>query len=174
MQSVYMQPELLFFHDDGQTPNSHYPVLIYRNAFAARHNEGAVLLEKRFAGNGWSNFCRSGISVYDHYHSAAHEVVGIYDGETELQLGGERGNRVAVSAGDIIILPAGTSYKNLRGENDVRVVGAYDQSGEYDLLNGTVNDNPDSIKNIHSVPFPEADPVTGAGYGLCTIWKVMA
>lgn len=165
-----MKPELLFFHDDGHIPNSRFPVLVYRAAFPVTIRSCADLMEKYFAKNGWSNGWRSGIFTYHHYHSTAHEVLGVYDGAAELQLGGEKGAKIIVRAGDILILPAGTGHKNLNNENDVQVVGAYEKGREYDLLRGAKHDRPAAIENINSVPFPDADPLMGVGAGLCTLW----
>jgi uncharacterized protein YjlB len=167
-----MKPELLFFHDDGHIPNSRFPVLIYRGAFPTVPGNCAELMEMYFAKNGWSNAWRSGIFTFHHYHSTAHEALGIYQGSTELQLGGEKGNLIAVSAGDILVLPAGTGHKNLKGENEVQAVGAYDQGRDYDILKGDVSDRPTAIDNIKLVPFPGADPLMGPTAGLRTIWKL--
>lgn len=46
-----MQPEKLYFKDDGTIPNSRYPLLLYRQAFVARDAAGAAWLENHFATN---------------------------------------------------------------------------------------------------------------------------
>lgn len=71
-------PEQLFFHDDGVMPNSKYPVLLYRSAFDRQGDEAAHWLVGRFDRHGWSRAWKDGIYPYHHYHSTAHEVLGIY------------------------------------------------------------------------------------------------
>ncbi|MCW3120883.1 MAG: cupin protein [Flavipsychrobacter sp.] len=171
MNTASIQSELLYFHDDGHIPNSIFPVLIYRNAFQLRGDKGAEWLELHFAMNDWSNSWRSGIFTYHHYHSTSHEVLGVYSGSTALQLGGENGTKLQVSSGDIIIIPAGVGHRNMDGENDVQVVGAYDRGRDYDILKGGADDHPLSIENIRNVPFPASDPLLGFGKGLCMTWK---
>ncbi len=56
-----MEPQQFIFEDDGAIPNSKYPLLIYKNAFSARGNDGAEWLEKKFAANNWTNSWRNGI-----------------------------------------------------------------------------------------------------------------
>ena len=55
-----MQVEKVYFKDDGQIPNSKYPLLLYRQAFTGRNDEGASWLENRFANNNWTNSWRNG------------------------------------------------------------------------------------------------------------------
>src|SRR5687768_1555322 len=88
--NLSMQPEKLFFKDDGIIPNSKYPLLLYRNAFTARGDDGASWLEEKFLSNNWSNSWRNGIFTFQHYHSITHEVLGIYSGECLVLLGGDK------------------------------------------------------------------------------------
>ncbi|WP_250123845.1 cupin domain-containing protein [Chroococcidiopsis sp. CCMEE 29] len=61
-----------------------------------------------------------------HYHSTAHEVLGISRGKAAVRLGGDaRGQTFEVRAGDVIIIPAGVAHKNLDSSSDFLVVGAY-------------------------------------------------
>jgi len=164
-------PEIHFFIDDGVIPNSRYPVLIYKNAFAERGSTGAEWLEKRFEGNNWKNTWRNGIFPYHHYHSNTHEVLGIYNGAARLHLGGEQGEKIQVDAGDVIIIPAGVGHKNLESTEDFSVVGAYPDGMEYDILTGQPGDRRTADVNIPRVPFPSEDPILGNDKGLMLIWK---
>jgi len=54
-QTQPIQPEKLFFKDDGSIPNSKFPVLVYRDIFEERGKAGALWLEQKFASNNWTN-----------------------------------------------------------------------------------------------------------------------
>ncbi|WP_243900104.1 cupin domain-containing protein [Hymenobacter defluvii] len=165
-----MQPEQFLFHDDGQIPNSRFPVLLYRNAFPARDMEGAAWLEKRFAANNWTNSWRNGVYAYHHYHSTSHEVLGVYAGTALLQLGGEQGQQVRVQAGDILVLPAGVGHKNL-GSEQLGIVGAYPEGRHWDVNRGLPGERPQADQNIAALPIPTTDPLLGSTQGLPTLWK---
>ncbi|HKJ43658.1 MAG TPA: cupin domain-containing protein [Sunxiuqinia sp.] len=164
------ESETIFFKDDGKIPNSKYPLLHYKNVFDTRGGEGAFWLEQRFAANNWTNSWRNGVYSFHHYHSTAHEVLGIYSGKALLHLGGEKGKKVDVQAGDVIVIPAGVGHKNPGGEN-LAVVGAYADGRNWDLLRGEPGERPQANKNIAAVPFPGQDPLLGKNEGLRKIWK---
>jgi uncharacterized protein YjlB len=164
-----MQPDKLFFKDDGEIPNSRFPLLIYRNAFPYRNREGAVWLERRFSENNWTNSWRNGIYPFHHYHSTSHEVLGVYSGNALLHMGGEQGEKVQVHAGDIIIIPAGVGHKNL-GSKNLGVVGAYPDGRSWDLNRGLAGERPQADMNIAALPIPSTDPLFGEEMGLQQIW----
>lgn len=166
---IDMQPDKLFFEDDGSIPNSKFPLLLYRNAFGERGGEGASWLEDHFRDNNWSNSWRNGVYSYHHYHSTSHEVLGVYSGSATLHLGGEGGKKVDVEAGDIIVIPAGVGHKNLSSSSDFGVVGAYPNASSYDLKTGRKSEYGEAKKNIAKVPVPEKDPLIGED-GLPEIW----
>lgn len=162
----------LHFEDDGKIPNSKLPLILYKNAFAERGNEGAGWLEKRFASNNWSNSWRNGIYSFHHYHSTSHEVLGIYTGNALVHLGGESGEKVSVEAGDMIIIPAGVGHKNL-GSEGLGVVGAYPNGRSWDLLKGLPGERPGADRNIAALPIPSSDPLLGQKDGIVKVWKGM-
>lgn len=166
-----MQPEQIFFEDDGDIPNSKLPLLLYRDAFDHRGPEGARWLEERLAENNWLNAWRNGVYAYHHYHSTSHEVLGVYSGSAELHLGGEGGQKVQVEAGDLIVIPAGVGHKNLGSSRDFRVVGAYPGGSSYDLKTGKEGERPQADRNIAAVPVPATDPLTGREGGVPEIWR---
>lgn len=170
VSSINMQPEKLYFKDDGVIPNNKLPLLLYRHAFAAKGSAGAAWLEQRFAANNWSNSWRNGIFSYHHYHSITHEVLGIYSGSALVHLGGEKGQKVKIEAGDIIIIPAGVGHKNLESEN-LGVVGAYPGGHEWDIKRGLEGERPQADENIAAVPIPLTDPLLGSKDGLTKIWN---
>lgn len=164
-----LQPEKLYFKDDGLIPNSPYPLLVYRRAFTAREAAGAAWLEKQFARHNWTNSWRNGVYSFHHYHSTSHEVLGIYAGTALLHLGGEAGQKVTVQAGDILVIPAGVGHKNL-GSDHLGVVGAYPDGRPWDVNRGLPGERPQTDKNIAALPIPATDPLLGKGSGLPIIW----
>lgn len=164
-----MKQKIIQFDDDGVIPNSKFPVIIYINCFHERGNEAAKWLENKFAENNWKNSWRNGVFDYDHYHSNTHEVLGVYKGRALLQLGGENGKKIDVSAGDVIVIPAGVAHKNLGSEN-FAVVGAYPEGMSHDMNTGKERERPEADQNIRAVPIPKNDPVLGKDRGLLKIW----
>ncbi len=164
-----MKPEKFFFKDDGSIPNNKLPMLLYKNAFRERGEEGADWLEERFAENNWKNSWRNGVYDYHHYHSITHEVLGVYSGKALLHLGGEAGEKIEVTAGDIIVIPAGVGHKNL-GSDNFKIVGAYPNGSDYDMNYGKEGERPGADKNIASLAIPENDPLLGKNGGVPEIW----
>ena len=75
-------PDVLAKHlrDDGVFPNSRLPLLVYRGAVRLPEHDPAATFEQLFAANGREGSWRDGIYPYHHYHSTAHEVLGVYHG----------------------------------------------------------------------------------------------
>lgn len=166
---MQVQAFLLSPHD--WVPNHpRLPVLIYRHALAdSGEDDAAMVFEARFQQNGWPPQWRAGIFDFHHYHSTAHEVLGIAKGTARLTLGGPGGRTVEVGAGDVAVLPAGTGHRSLESSNDLVVVGAYPPGQQWD----TCRDVPDigMLKRIAQLPFPACDPVEGAHGPLTTRWS---
>lgn len=158
MDTTIVQTEV--FADDGRFPNSLYPVIIYRNVLPKYKTGLADEMEALFAENNWTNAWRNGIYNYHHYHSTAHEVLGISRGTVKLHLGGEQGRVVLLEAGDVVVIPAGVAHKNVHAA-DLEVVGAYYEGMPWDVLIGDQGDRPAADENIASLPAPELDPVFG-------------
>ena len=92
--------------------------------------------ERRFALHGWTGSWRDGVFDWHHYHLTTHEVLGCYAGRAILLLGGEAGQRVTLSAGDVVIIPAGLAHKRLDAEAGFAVVGAYRGGVRPDMQRG--------------------------------------
>lgn len=153
------------FTDDGHIPNNPtLPMLFYPSAIDLSTNpsDPAAPLERLFAQNGWTVGCwRNGIYPFPHYHSTAHEVLGIAAGHAEVRLGGQTGQVFTVKAGDVALLPAGCGHQNLGASSDLLVVGAYPPGPDWDLCRGELGERPSAIENIAKVPLPATDPVGG-------------
>ncbi len=165
-----MHVETYILKDDGTFPNNdRLPLIIYKNAIAIVN--GASQVEKIFKENDWGNSWRNGIYNYHHYHSTAHEVLGVFQGTVKVQLGGPEGITAELQAGDVVIIPAGVAHKNLKSSSDFACVGAYPPGQDYDMNYGKIGERPSLDKNIRKVPMPYADPVLGQEGPLVKEWK---
>lgn len=114
------------FPDDGDIPNHpHWPMIVYQGVIGEGGADAASTFETIFAENGWGDGWRNGIFAFPHYHSNAHEVLGIAQGEATVRFGGRNGRELRVSQGDAVLLPAGTGHQRLRSSADLLVIGAY-------------------------------------------------
>jgi len=157
--------------DDGVYPNNNkLPLVAYRDALALSEGGLASVFEELFQANQWGGSWRNGVYGYHHYHSTAHEVLGVYGGTAQVQFGGEQGVVLAVSAGDVVVIPAGVAHKNLGASHDFRVVGAYPRGQRWDMCYGESGERPRADQNIARVPVPEADPVYGTDGPLIEYW----
>lgn len=149
-------------------PNSpHLPVLHYEQAIAA-DAASAEAFERLFLQNGWPPQWRNGIYPFHHFHSTAHEVLGIAAGEAELILGGPNGARVPVHAGACIVLPAGVGHCLGSGSRDLLVVGGYPPGQAWDLQKGAISDAQQWA--MRALPLPSSDPVNGEAGVLPQLW----
>lgn len=156
--------------DDG-IPNSPLPVLVYRDVEPARD---AGRCERLFADNGWRGAWRDGIFSFHHFHSTAHEVLGIVAGSATVALGGPHGIELGVDRGDVLILPAGTGHCNATSSADLVVVGAYPDGMSWDIRRGDPHELADVLANIRRVPLPGSDPVNGLDDALIDRWRTVA
>jgi uncharacterized protein YjlB len=148
--------------DDGTFPNNErLPLLVYVGVLRLPARDPAATIEALFQANHWGGSWRNGVYGFHHYHSRAHEVLGIYSGAARLQLGGEGGVVLTVGPGDVAILPAGTAHKNLEASPDFRCVGAYPPGQYPDMDYGRSGERPGADNNIARVTLPPADPVYG-------------
>ena len=164
------EPKTLRIEANERFPNSSLPVLVYTGVLAA--GDGlASAFEELFEKNGWTGSWRNGLYKVHHYHSTAHEVLGVYRGEVRVCLGGENGPRMTLRAGDVAVLPAGVAHKNESQSNDFAVVGAYPEGTSADLRYGEKDERPRTDQNIAAVKRPPADPVQGKTGALVRLWR---
>ncbi len=164
--------ESFIFFDDGTFPNSPLPLLLYKQVFNAESGVNPSDIEKGFHSNNWVNPWRNGLYDYHHYHSTAHEVLGLYSGWVKAQLGGPAGKIVTVKAGDVIVIPAGIAHKNIDQSPDFQVVGAYPQGQIPDMRYGKPGERPMADENIGKVSLPDNDPVYGGKGPLIKNWSI--
>ena len=159
-------PETYRFADDGRFPNSRLPAVVYRRALPAAPDAMA----KAFAANGWSNSWLNGIFTYHHFHSVAHEVLGIAGGEVRVMLGGPSGRAVTLAPGDVVVIPAGVAHRNVGQFGRLQVVGAYPGGVGFDTRRGDPAEY-QAVKAAAACVSPDVgDPVTGGKGALRTLW----
>ena len=99
--------ESFVFHDDGTFPNNgSLPLILLHQVFKADPDVRPETVEKTFRDFGWVSSWRNGLYSFHHYHSTAHEALGVYAGWVQAQFGGPEGKSVTAQAGDVIIVPA--------------------------------------------------------------------
>jgi uncharacterized protein YjlB len=89
MKSTAGKPAVrpILLRDDGTFPNNPRPLLLYTGAVSPDPAE----IKHLFTANGWPSAWRNGIYPYHHYHSTAHEVLGVYGGSATVLFGGSDG-----------------------------------------------------------------------------------
>lgn len=157
--------------DSGSTaPDSALPIVIVREAIDGprdgRIGEGQI--RELFRWNGWRGFWADTIHDFDHYHST-HEALAIAHGQAVMLLGGEGGREIALKAGDLIALPAGTLHRLLSASENFIACGAYPPDREADLLRPETGHDRDKAQA--SVPLPDFDPFYGEHGPVMRIWS---
>jgi uncharacterized protein YjlB len=159
--------------DDGTFPNhSTLPLAVYQGILVLPQSNPAAMVEALFELNGWHGCWRNGIYGVHHYHSTAHEVLGVYSGSAQVQMGGDHGATLAVGRGDVIVIPAGIAHKNLGSDRDFRVVGAYPRGQLPDMCYGKNGERPRADTNIAGVALPKMDPAYGGSGPLNQHWGI--
>jgi uncharacterized protein YjlB len=149
-------PEILRLAPSGGIPNHpHLPALLYRGALAPK--AGPAAHEALFTRGGWPPKWRDGVYDFHHFHTTAHEVLGIAGGGARLILGGPSGEVVTVAAGDVVLLPAGTGHCLLEATAGFLVVGAYPPGQSADIERGPADAA--VIRRIAALSFPDGSPI---------------
>jgi uncharacterized protein YjlB len=146
------------FEGDGKVPNSSLPLVVYRGALPA----DASAIERVFAANRWPPAWRNGVHPFHHFHSRAHEVLGVARGSVSVLFGGEKGQVLTVEAGDAVVIPAGVGHCNVGQSDDLLIVGAYPDTGPSpDTRRARAVEYAEVLAAVGKVPLPGADPVLG-------------
>jgi len=154
------------FADDDRIPNNpRLSLLVYARALDPDDADLATSFERLFAANGWVPAWRNGIYPFPHYHSTAHEVLGIAAGRPKVRLGGDRGVILELSPGDALLIPAGVGHQRVSAGRDLLVVGGYPPGQDADLRRGNADERPGVLAAIAALGDPATDPVTGRAFG---------
>jgi uncharacterized protein YjlB len=167
-------PTTHLFADDGTFPNSALPALLYQAAVGLTGRDPASRFEDLFARHEWTGSWRDGVYTFHHYHSTAHEVLGIYRGRARVLLGGPGGAVVEVGAGDVVVIPAGVAHKNVGASADFACVGAYPAGTSPDMNRGEPGERPRVDRVIARLAVPAMDPVGGRDGALPRLWAASA
>ena len=157
--------------------NDIIPLLAYRASADLAPGEAgmeaawpAEFFEEVFSRNLWPAAWRNGVYPFHHYHSTAHEVLGVYSGFASIQFGGEGGPIVDVRGGEAVVIPAGVSHRLVDSRGGFRVVGAYPEGQVPDLCRGDAVDSVAARVRIAKVPVPSCDPLSGPSGPLPILW----
>ena len=171
LESHFAGPETLLLADDGATPNSRYPVLLYRAVLDSGVQQPAAQVQRHFAACGWGRSWVNGIFGHHHYHGTAHEALGVVRGWAEVQLGGTAGPLERLAAGDVAVLPAGVGHRNAGCGGGFTVVGAYPDGQRPDHCRPGDSGLETARRSIAALGPPAEDPVFGGPGRLRALWN---
>jgi uncharacterized protein YjlB len=170
--SAGLKPHSFIFADDGLVPNNPMPFLVYKDAVDVANGHPEKTIEGLFGANGWGDMWRNGVYDYLHYHATVHEALGVARGHARVRFGGDSGKEFEMSAGDVVVLPAGTGHQCLSATGDFCVIGAYPPGPKMQVTRPTPENHRKALKTIPQVPLPKTDPVMGEDGPLTRLWKL--
>lgn len=163
--------ETYLFAPGGDIPNNpSLPLLVYRGVLPLT-GDAPSACEKLFDSHDWPSAWRNGVYPYHHFHSTAHEALGIVRGTAKVRFGGETGQVVTVRAGDVVVIPAGVGHKNEGASSDLLIIGAYPAGQDPDMNRPKGNAVKEVAENVRAVPTPKSDPVYGRSGPLVKEWR---
>ncbi len=145
-------------------PNNRLPLLVYRNAIPGG---GVDEMTEVFRSNGWSNNWQvKGLFTYGHFHSTTHECLGCASGWLDLKVsvGPDGWTKIRVTAGDVVIMPAGVSHQDIAHSDDNIICGGYPDGRSWDNMRQdflTHEQFLQACKRVLSLPIPDRDPIGG-------------
>jgi uncharacterized protein YjlB len=165
-------PQVLMLGADEEVPNNPYlPVLHYHGVLDAGAGDLAASFEALFDAHRWPAAWRNGIFGHHHFHSTAHEALGIYAGTVTVRLGGAGGRDVVLRPGDVVVLPAGTAHRRIACRGRLGVVGAYPAGQRPDQCVPDAARLAQRTRAVGAVALPAEDPVYGPRGPLVERWR---
>ena len=157
---------------NGAIPNHpRWPLLVYPGAVVLGGVDPAAAFEQLFERNRWPAAWRNGVHGFHHFHSTAHEPLGVYSGEVTVCFGGDGGIEITTRPGDVVVLPAGTGHKRLAARGALGIVGAYPAGQHADTCIPLTANARRAAEAVARVPLPACDPVCGAAGPLFEYWR---
>ncbi|WP_395396405.1 cupin (plasmid) [Novosphingobium sp. BL-8A] len=165
-----MMPEAHLLDPNDWIPNNQrLPVLIYRDVEGGDCETVAKAFERRFREHGWPPRWRDTIFDYHHYHSTAHEALGIASGSGTLMIGGPGTLMIHVVGGDCLVLPAGTGHCLISASRDFLVVGAYPCGQDWDICRESPSKA--ALDRIRTMPPADRNPLDGQPFKGGSRWN---
>ena len=159
------RPREIYFEKGSDVPNSYLPALLFRSVLAPQASDKAQRFRQAFRTNSWTGLWTDTIYDYTHFHSNAHEVLGIAEGRVTVKLGGDDGRLFRLKAGDMLILPAGVGHRRVGGDEGLKVIGAYPpKQSRFNMKR--------KGRTVPKVPLPPTDPFYGEAGPLVRLWAV--
>ena len=163
--------ETFMFQPTKDVPNNpDLQLLIYRGVLGLE-GDATSACEDLFESNQWPPDWRDTVYDYHHFHSTAHEALGVVRGTATIRFGGADGQAIDVAAGDVMVIPAGVGHKNEESSEDFLVVGAYPAGQDWDLCPSKPDERDCAHGQISDVRLPKADPVYGPNGPLIEKWR---
>ncbi|KAB2576678.1 putative cupin domain protein [Lasiodiplodia theobromae] len=172
------EPEFHRFEPTSDTPNSVMPVLVYRNAFSTTMPIGEV--RNILHTNRWLPDPIAETNKTPLFQSTTHELHAVVRGRCQLLVGGTQygpppGMMIYLSAGDMVVYPAGVSHCVVNSENFEFITFRPERSNKRDNVEPRAF-SPKEMKglqkNISKVVCPKYDPLAGKEGPLVEIWRV--
>ncbi|EKG21663.1 hypothetical protein MPH_00973 [Macrophomina phaseolina MS6] len=172
-----LEPEIYRFERTPDTPNNVLPVLVYRSAFSTATAIGEV--RNVISTNKWHADGHVEANSTPIFHTKTHVLHAIIRGKCQLLVGGTQygpppGQMIYLSAGDIIVYPAGVSHCLVESQ-DYEFIAFYpEKSAKRDdcECRASASAMKTYLKNIDRVAVPKHDPVHGKEGPLVEIWKL--
>jgi uncharacterized protein YjlB len=163
--------ETFVFADDGLIPNNPLPLVLRRGAIAPSAGDPARASRPPSGSTAGPGPGATGSSTFTITIRPPTRSWASPAGSAVVRFGGEGGAAVAVTAGDVVVIPAGVGHARLHASPDLLVVGAYPNGMPYDLIRADADAIAQARRRIAEVPLPETDPVDGPGGPLARLWR---
>ena len=98
--------------------------------------------------------------------------MGLGWGSVSLKIGGASGQVFHLSAGDVVIIPAGVGHYSVSEHSNYQMVGGYPNGLDWDLKTGLeLGERTQILQAITAVEMPEKDPIFGEDGLLFEKWS---